>query len=121
MPRRRLPRTTQRSACPPRYSREERGTRPGKGSRVAVQTDRAKLHELVDRLSEESLAAAKRYVEFLFSGSDDLMTWMLENAPEDDEPSTPDEDRAAEAAWQEYLRDGGGGLSSEDAKRALLG
>jgi len=86
---------------------------------MAVQTVRSKLHELIDRLPAESLDAAKRYVEFLRSDSDDLVRWLLENAPDADERSIPDEDRAAEAAWQEYLRDGG--LSSDDAKRALLG
>lgn len=86
---------------------------------MAVQTVRTELHELVDRLPEESLDAAKRYVAFLRGGSDDPVGWMLENAPEDDESSTSEEDSAAEAAWQEYLRDGG--LSSADAKRALLG
>lgn len=86
---------------------------------MAVWTVRSELHELIDGLSKVQLGAAKWYVEFLGSGSEDPMRWMLENASEDDEPSTPAEDRAAEAAWQAYLRDGG--MSSNDAKRALLG
>lgn len=86
---------------------------------MAVQSVRSELHELVEGLPEEKLDVVKRYVEFLSSGSDDLMRWMLENAPADDEPSSAEEDHAAEAAWQEYLRDGG--LPSDDAKRTLLG
>lgn len=85
---------------------------------MAVRPVRSELHELVEGLPEEKLDAAKRYVEFLGSGSDDPMRWMFENAPKDDEPSSPEEDRTAEAAWQEYLRDGG--VSSDDAKRALF-
>ena len=42
---------------------------------------------------------------------------MLE-APEDDEPTTLEEDKIAEEAWREYLR--GEGISMEEAKRDLL-
>jgi hypothetical protein len=39
-------------------------------------------------------------------------------APYDDEPTTPEEDKGAEEAWQEYLR--GKAISADEAKRELL-
>jgi hypothetical protein len=81
-------------------------------------TVRDDLHQLIDVLPEDDLAAIRRYVEYLRSGATDAMLWALDNAPEDDEPSTPEEDREAAEAWQEYLREGG--ISAEEAKRLLL-
>ena len=48
---------------------------------------------------------------------DPVQRALLE-APEDDEPTTPEENKIAEEAWQEYLR--GEGISAEEAKRELL-
>ena len=44
--------------------------------------------------------------------------YSLEDAPLDDEPTTPEEDAASAEAWAEYKR--GEALSAEDAKRLLL-
>lgn len=85
---------------------------------MAVHTARTGLHELVDELTEEQLPEARRYVEFVKSGYTDMLMWVLDTAPVDDEPSTPEEDREAEEAWQEYLRDGG--MSLDEARRTLL-
>ena len=85
---------------------------------MAVQTIRTELHDLIDTLSEEELVAAKRYVAFVRSGYADMLIQILDTATEDDEPTTPEVDQAAEQAWQEYLREGG--LRSAEAKRALL-
>ncbi len=85
---------------------------------MAVKSATAELHELVDTLSEDDLLAARRYIEFLRSGYTDMLRWMLDNAPEDDEPTTQDEDREAGEAWQEYLREGG--VSAEAVRRTLL-
>lgn len=85
---------------------------------MVVQTSRAEMHELVDSLSDEELMAAKRYVEFLRSDYTDPLLWALDTAPEDDEPTTPEEDAGAEEARQEYLR--GETISLEELKRTLL-
>lgn len=85
---------------------------------MVVQTSRAEMHDLVDSLSEEELVAAKRYVSFLRSGYTDPLLWALDTAPEDDEPTTPEEDAGAKEAWQEYLR--GETISLDEVKRTLL-
>jgi len=46
------------------------------------------------------------------------MTRALDAAPEDDEPTDPEEEAGAEEARQQYLR--GEGLTAEQAKRLLL-
>jgi hypothetical protein len=74
-------------------------------------TTKTDLHRLVDELPESEVPAAKRNLG-------DPMTQALMEAPCDDEPTTPEEDAAAEEAWQEYLR--GEALSSEEANRELL-
>jgi len=67
-------------------------------------TARDELHQLIDALPESDLAAARRFLEFLQSGEDDPLAWVLNHAPLDDEPTTPEEDREAAAGWQEYLQ-----------------
>jgi hypothetical protein len=79
---------------------------------------RTRAHELIDALPEDLVATAERYLESLTQPEGDPFLRFLGEAPEDDEPTTPEEDQAAEEAWQEYLREGG--LRSDEAKRALL-
>jgi len=80
-------------------------------------TTREGLHRLVDELPEYEMHAARRYLEYLRNMGDTLLRSLME-APEDDEPTTPEEDEGAEEAWQEYLR--GEAISAEEAKRELL-
>ena len=75
------------------------------------------LHRLVDELPKKELPVAKRYLEYLRNMGDPFLRTLME-APEDDEPTTPEEDKGAEEAWHEYLR--GEGISMEEAKRDLL-
>lgn len=86
---------------------------------MVVQTSRAEMHELVDSLTEEELMEAKRYVGFLRSGYTDMLQWILDTAPEDDEPTTPEEDAGAAEAREQFRR--GEGISAEEIKRTLLG
>ncbi len=86
---------------------------------VARTKTRTRIHDLVDEVPEDKLPELERYVSFLRSGADDLLTWVLENAPEDDEPVTPEEGNAIAEAWTEYEAEGG--VSAEEAKRLLLG
>ena len=80
-------------------------------------TIREDLHKLIDRLPESECSTAFEVLEgWLIESAPMLLT--LVNAPEDDEPTTPEEDASAEEAWQEYLR--GQAISAEEAKRALL-
>ena len=59
---------------------------------MVVGPARDELHRLVDSLPDKGLAEARRYLEFLNSGADDMLTWVLDNAPEDDEPTTSAEE-----------------------------
>lgn len=81
-------------------------------------TVRDDIHRLVDTLTEHELPEAQRLLESLRDVPDDPLMRALDAAPYDDEPSTPEEDREAAEAWDEYLRDGG--MSAEEAKRTFL-
>lgn len=81
-------------------------------------TSKARLHELVEQLPDEETAAAARFLEYLRDVGSDPMRRVLDEAPEDDEPTTPEEDASAEEAWQEYKA--GKSISAEEAKRLLL-
>lgn len=60
------------------------------------------LHHLVERLPENEIHAAERFLEYLCDLSDDPVLKMLREAPEDDEPTTAEEDRRAAEAWRQY-------------------
>ena len=62
------------------------------------------VHRVVDELPESELLAALRFLEYLRDVGGDPMVRALMEAPEDDEPITPDEGQGADKAWQEYLR-----------------
>ena len=66
---------------------------------------RARLYELIDALPEAELRAAERYLAQLRERyeSDPLMR-LLDEAPEDDEPLTPEEEAAIEEGLAEYRR-----------------
>ena len=81
-------------------------------------TTRDELHSLIDTLPEAGLEGARRYLEALKQADGDPAYAQLLLAPEDDEPTTPEEDEGAEDAWEEYLR--GEAISAEEAKRRLL-
>ena len=85
---------------------------------MAVQTARAELHDLIDSLSDEQVVEARRYVEFLRSGYTDMLSWVLDTAPLDDEPTTPEEEEAVAEAREALRR--GETVSAEEAKRLLL-
>lgn len=80
-------------------------------------TIKDELYRLVDELPEGEWHAAKRYLEHLRNMGGPLLQALMA-APYDDEPTTPEEDKGAAEAWQEYLR--GEAISAEEAKRELL-
>lgn len=81
-------------------------------------TVRDKVHELVDSLPESELPAVRRYLETVGEPRDDALGRFLADAPEDDEPSTPEQDRAAAEARAALRR--GERVSGEELKRTLL-
>ena len=81
-------------------------------------TTKADLRRLVGQLPESELEAALRYLEYLRDTADPLLRALMQ-APEDDEPTTPQEDAEAEEAWQEYLR--GEARPWEEVRKELTG
>lgn len=76
---------------------------------------RSDLHQLIDSLPEHELVVAGRFLQELHQrGVDPMLAW----APTDDEPTTPEGDAEADAAWAEYVR--GEAVSAEEARRRLL-
>jgi hypothetical protein len=84
------------------------------GPKISVRDE---VHELVDALPESESAAARRFLEALRTSPDDSLARFLAAAPEDDEPSTPEQDRAAAA--RDALRQGDR-ISAAAANRVLL-
>lgn len=82
-------------------------------------TTKEAVHRLIDQLPEDELAIVEAFLEFLASRRlGDPLLAFLQAAPEDDEPTTPEEDASAEDAWREYQR--GDVLPSGVVKRKLL-
>jgi hypothetical protein len=75
---------------------------------------RADLHRLVDGLPTESVDAVGRWLERV---TDDPMIAVLDAAPWDDEPSTPDEESAVAEARDAIAR--GEGVGWDQVKAEL--
>ena len=67
-------------------------------------TAREKLHRVVDELSEAEAEETLRYLAARRDPRDDPLLALLESAPEDDEPTSAEEDAGARDAWAEYRR-----------------
>ncbi len=80
-------------------------------------TTREELHKLVDQIPEGTLDAAHHALIESLAEHDPVFKSMLK-APEDDEPTTTEEDQSAEEGWQGYLR--GEYMSAEEAEREFL-
>jgi hypothetical protein len=78
---------------------------------------RADLYRLIDELPESELHAAARFLEFLREAGDPLLR-VLEAAPEDDEPLTPEDEAAIEEAWADVRA---GRVISDDELGRRLG
>ncbi len=63
-----------------------------------LETERTRLHELVDVLPESKIEAANRCLEAL---ADEAFLEALRNAPEDDEPLTEEDLKAIEEAEED--------------------
>lgn len=91
-------------------------------------TTKEAVRQLIDRLTDDDLAAAEAFIQFLEHRrrlaaepsdplSDPLLA-MLQAAPEDDEPMLPGEDDGDAETWKEYQH--GDFLSAGQAQHHLL-
>lgn len=81
-------------------------------------TTKERLHHLVDDLPESALVDAERLLEGLLPSEDPLLKAFME-APEDDEPLTPEEIAAIEEGKSDVAR--GDVASWEDVEARLFG
>jgi hypothetical protein len=84
------------------------------GGNVVSVTAKKKLHELVDRMSDSEAEAMLERAE---RGPTDPMTEVLDDAPLDDEPLTPEEEQGVREAKAEIAR--GEAVPLEEARREL--
>jgi hypothetical protein len=68
---------------------------------MAFVTTKERLHRLVDELSEHE---AERALGLMESKLEDPVLTAFRDAPEDDEPLTPEEEAVLERSRQEYRR-----------------
>lgn len=78
-------------------------------------TTKAELHHLIDELPDNATDEAAR----LLAALRDPLMQALFDAPEDDEPTTPEEDAGAAEARDQYRR--GEGRPWKVVRRELLG
>lgn len=95
----------------------------GRGPLVARSTQlggselRQRLRQLVDQLPEEELQAAHRYLQYLLRVTDPVFRALLD-APEDEEPETPEEAAAVQEARDDARH--GRLIPHEEVRRQLL-
>ncbi len=77
------------------------------------------LHQLVEKLPENEVPAARRFLEYLCDFSDDPVLLAFREAPEEDEPLTSKEGAESDAAWQAYLERRDKGEPLEKVRREL--
>ena len=77
------------------------------------------LYQLIDELPEGEIRTAERFLAYLRDTyASDPLQRLLDEAPEDDEPLTPEEIATIEEGKAAYRR--GDYLTAEEAKRELL-
>jgi hypothetical protein len=76
---------------------------------MAVVTTKERLHRLVDELSDDQAERALGLVESEF---EDPVPRAFRDAPEDDEPLTPEDEATLERSRREYRRGEGVSLDS---------
>jgi hypothetical protein len=86
---------------------------------MGVTVDRVRLHQLVDALPERDLDTVHHMLRGLLALDGDVVLNALLNAPEDDEPVTPEEEAAVQRARADMAA--GRVYSHEEARRILLG
>ncbi len=79
-------------------------------------TAKEQLRQTVERLSEAEAQDALGYI-VRRRGKHDALSGLLERAPLDDEPTTPEEDRGAHEAKEQIAR--GDVLSADEIRREV--
>ncbi len=87
---------------------------PRGGTLQTTMTAKEKLRRAVEELSEAEAAEA---LDLLVRRGGDALDELLENAPIDDEPTTPEEDEGAREALAEISR--GEVASADEIKREI--
>jgi hypothetical protein len=82
---------------------------------LAMVSTREQLHQLVDRIPDSELVAAKRALERLTYRS--TLAEFLDSAELDDEPNSPEEKAAIAEAWDDVAA--GHLVSDEDLRHEL--
>ncbi len=77
---------------------------------------RDSLHRMIDDLPETEFPRAERILQALRETAERPL-YSLENAPEADEPETPEEAAAVAEAWQEHRE--GKSITTEELKREM--
>jgi hypothetical protein len=80
-------------------------------------TAKDKLREVVDELSEQEAEAALHFIDERRGRDADAVSAILDEAPPDDEPTTPEEEAAVRAAREDYAR--GDVFEADEIKREL--
>lgn len=78
-------------------------------------TAKEKLRQAIENLSEPEVEATLAFIADR-SGRDPVLE-LFESAPEDDEPSTPEEDESADEAWAQHQR--GASVPLDEMRREL--
>lgn len=87
------------------------------GATLCAVTAKEKLRELVNRMSEREAASALVRLRHPSGVGTDRVSELLDTAPLDDEPVTPEEEEAVAEARGEYSR--GEFVTADEAKRQL--
>jgi hypothetical protein len=87
------------------------------GRYLWLMTAKDKLREVVDELSEQEAEATLHFIDERRGHETDPLIALLDEAPPDDEPTTPEEDAGAAEARDEYKR--GVYFDSDEIKREL--
>jgi len=74
---------------------------------------RDNLHQLVDKLPDSEILRAERVLQVLRETADPVV-YALDNAPEDDEPESPEEALAVAEAWRDEET-----LTTDEVKKRL--
>ena len=75
-----------------------------------------RLYRLVDQIPEGEVHTAERFLEYLATADDPVLRALM-NAPEDDEPVSPEEEEAVREALEDVAA--GRMHSMEEVKREL--
>ena len=78
-------------------------------------TAKEKLRQTVEELSETEAAEALEFIASRQHGERDALTELLDNAPVDDEPSTPEEEEGLVEAREQVAR--GEVISADEIRR----